>query len=30
MKLTFRLVDLVIGGELKDQDAPPTFKRNEI
>jgi hypothetical protein len=23
MKLTLQLVDLVIGGELKDQDAPP-------
>ncbi len=27
MKLTPKLVDLVIGGELKDQDAPPTVKR---
>jgi hypothetical protein len=27
MKLTLPLVDLIIGGELKDQDAPPTFKR---
>jgi hypothetical protein len=27
MKLTIQLVDWVIGGELRDQDAPPTLKR---